>query len=278
MSIRINVDPTNPGQFFACCGLLELADRLWGYAEGWFDTGAFLISTDHAGASLSKLLEAAKSCRLLEDASANAPSPEDGDEEEDDSEDTAGSLSVVSPIAIELDWWKDKSIKTWAGSMKESKIFLAMCNAIDPQSADPLNQSGLVFDASSPKLPHAKTNSGKNGKKREPFYFDARRGASAWSIDVGFSTDALGLSTTAHPVVEALCFIGLQRCRPKPTPRPRVFHYFAWRIPLPPSIVPVAVSGAIGGGDCYCFTNTFRTDQKKHKTYTTATRTKRNSL
>ena len=29
MSIRIAVDPTNPGQFFACCGLLELADRLW---------------------------------------------------------------------------------------------------------------------------------------------------------------------------------------------------------------------------------------------------------
>ena len=34
--IRVNVDPTNPGQFFACCGLLELADRLWPGAEGWF--------------------------------------------------------------------------------------------------------------------------------------------------------------------------------------------------------------------------------------------------
>ena len=29
MSFSVNVDPTNPGQFFACCGLLELADRLW---------------------------------------------------------------------------------------------------------------------------------------------------------------------------------------------------------------------------------------------------------
>ena len=27
-SIAVSVDPTNPGQFFACCGLLELADRL----------------------------------------------------------------------------------------------------------------------------------------------------------------------------------------------------------------------------------------------------------
>ncbi len=33
-SIRVNIDPTNPGQFFACCGLLELADRLWPGSEG----------------------------------------------------------------------------------------------------------------------------------------------------------------------------------------------------------------------------------------------------
>jgi hypothetical protein len=32
-TIRIAVGPTNPGQFFACCGLLELADRLWQRAE-----------------------------------------------------------------------------------------------------------------------------------------------------------------------------------------------------------------------------------------------------
>jgi CRISPR-associated protein Csx14 len=38
-SFSVHVDPTNPGQFFACCGLLELADRLWQGAEGWFDKG-----------------------------------------------------------------------------------------------------------------------------------------------------------------------------------------------------------------------------------------------
>ena len=36
-SITVKVNVTNPGQFFACCGLLELADRLWPGAEGWFD-------------------------------------------------------------------------------------------------------------------------------------------------------------------------------------------------------------------------------------------------
>ena len=42
-NIRIKVDPTNPGQFFACCGLLELADRLLDGAEGWFEDSKFLI-------------------------------------------------------------------------------------------------------------------------------------------------------------------------------------------------------------------------------------------
>ena len=276
MSIRINVDPTNPGQFFACCGLLELANRLWGEAEGWFESGAFHIETVQRGVSLSKLLDAAKNLRLSE--SDDASSDEEEDEEKGDSENTTESLTIVSPVSLRLDWWEDKSIKTWAGSMKESKIFLAMCNAIDPQCTDPLNQGRVVFDMQSPPSPSIKTKHTKNGKKREPFYFDGRRGASAWSIDVGFSTDALGMNTAAHPVVEALCLIGLQRCRPKPTEAPRVFNYFAWRIPLPISIVPAAVSGLIGGGDCYRFANSFRTDQKKHKAYTPATCIQRSSI
>ncbi len=273
MSIRIHVDPTNPGQFFACCGLLELADRLWGFAEGWFETGAFHIRMEDAGASLPKLLEAARNFQLSE-CSGVAPA-EEGDQEEEVSDDETGSLAIVSPIYIRLDWWEDKSIKTWAGSMKENRIFLAMCNAIDPQCADPFDYGGVVFDA--PPSHRPETNLDKNGKKREPFYFDARRGSSAWSIDVGFSTDALGISTVAHPVVEALCLIGLQRCRPKPTETPRVFDYYAWRTPLPISIVPAAVSGLIGSGDCYRFVNSFRTDQKKHKTYTSASRKQRSS-
>ena len=43
-SITVKVDLTNPGQFFACCGLLELADRLWPGAEGWFEGDQFHIA------------------------------------------------------------------------------------------------------------------------------------------------------------------------------------------------------------------------------------------
>ena len=50
MSMRINVDPNNPGQFFACCGLLELAGRIWDEAEGWFesDNTSFVASSSNA--------------------------------------------------------------------------------------------------------------------------------------------------------------------------------------------------------------------------------------
>src|SRR5216683_7363249 len=45
-TIRVQVDPTNPGQFFACCGLLELAERLWPGAEGWFEGRQFCIECE----------------------------------------------------------------------------------------------------------------------------------------------------------------------------------------------------------------------------------------
>ena len=273
MSIRIDTDPTNPGQFFACCGLLEVADRLWSYAEGWFETSAFCIRTEEAQASLSKLLAAARDFRLSE--RDDASSDEDEEDLDDGSDGRTESLTIISPISLRLDWWADKSIKTWAGSMNARKIFLAMCSAIDPQHTSPFNQSQVVFDTQAPDSANGKK--GKSVKKREPFYFDGQRGASASSIDVGYSTDKLKLNTLSHPVVESMCFVGLQRCRPRPTRTPRVFDYFAWRIPLPLSIASAAVSGLIGGGDCYRFANDFRTDQRKHKAFMPATRIPRSS-
>src|SRR5271163_2936355 len=52
-TIRVNVDPTNPGQFFACCGLLELADRLWPAAAGSFAGREFHIA---CGGTLTGLI------------------------------------------------------------------------------------------------------------------------------------------------------------------------------------------------------------------------------
>lgn len=268
--IRFPVNPANPGQFFACCGLLELADRIWSGAEGWFDDGMFCIRDEDNAASLPQLLGAANTIRLMDNETTPNQDESDDEEDLDEAEKEASPLFITTPISLRLDWWSDKSLKTWAGSMDARKIFLAMCNAIDQTHHDPLDQGLVVFDAVAPV---SKTGRGKRGpkpKKREPFYFDARRGASALSIDVGFSPDKVELTTVAYPVVEAMCLVGLQRCRPKPTDEPRVFDYFTWNTPLPVSVVSVALSGFIGNYSGYRFENAFRTDQKKHKAFNPA--------
>ena len=44
-SLCIHTDLTNPGHFFACCGLLELANRLWPGSTGWFEASNFRIDS-----------------------------------------------------------------------------------------------------------------------------------------------------------------------------------------------------------------------------------------
>lgn len=264
MSIRIETNPMNPGQYFACCGLLEVADRLWNGAEGWFEADRFRIEAAKSGASLEQLLIAARDFRLAEQGAASGGA-------EEGERDATQSLAIVWPVSLRLDWWKDTSLKTWAGSMDARRIFLALCHAIDPHHPSPFNQGRIVFDPQA-KAVGARGRPSKQAKKREPFYFDARRGAGALSLDVGFSPDSLKLSTLAYPVVEALCLVGLQRCRPRPTRKANVFEYFLWHVPLLSSIAPAAVSGLIGEGDGYRFANRFRTDQRKHKAFMPATR------
>lgn len=251
MSIRVTVDPTNPGQFFACCGLLELADRLWPGAEGWFEEDAFCIATD---GDLPALIGALAKTPLA------ALDPDDI---------TASPIGIGQPFrALRLDWWRDewgggKELKVWAGTMESVRIARAMQGCL----RDERFHTGELFDvgvvAYDPDAPE---------KKVEPYYFDARRGPNAHSRDVGFSPNDLGLITTAFPAVELLCLVGLQRCLPARTPQPRVYDYFTWAVPLPPALLPAAVAGlfALSGGSGYRFENWYRTGQRKHKAFRAA--------
>ncbi len=264
MSLRVNVDLTNPGQFFACCGLLELADRLWPGAEGWFEGGEFCVECD---GDLRLLLQAASSTRIQGMDGTGDEVEAENDEEEDDAFEP---IILLSPVALRLDWWQDKSLKPWAGSMKVKLITVAMSFAVDPDSIDPLGQTQVVFDP--PTL--TTTGKPKKPKKREPFYFDSRRGANATALDIGFMPDTIKtLKTFAHPAVEFFALVGLQRCRPRPTDTPRVFDYFTWAVPCGTAVLPLAVCGLLGDPHArgYRFENAFRTGQKKHKAFNPAT-------
>jgi CRISPR-associated protein Csb3 len=250
-SFRIRVDVTNPGQFFACCGLLDLADRLSPEAVGWFERGSFCVS--HSP-KLNKLLTTITGAELQQ------LDPEDT---------TASPIQIPAPFHLRLDWWKaggrsTSDLKVWAGTMESFRIARAMQHAMrasDFASENLLNIGVVAYDPDDPK------------KKVEPFYFDARRGPNAHSRDVGFAPNDLGLTTIASPSVEFLCLIGLQRTRPVPVPEsPRIFDYHFWTNPLPATLAPVAAAGLLpdSAPHGHRFESWFRTGQRKHKAFLSA--------
>lgn len=273
-NISIPVDFTNPGQFFACCGLLELADRLWAGAEGWFEVGKAQCDFRIAASPAANLRELLVSATSLQFDSGNDERKADGSGEEEDGA-RLDPIVLKSPVALVLDWWSDKSIKPWAGSMRERPILNAMLRKIDPTNPDPFNDARAVFDPSS----QAEVAS-KKPKKREPFYFDCRRSCNAHPLDSGFSSDTHNMESNCFPAVEALCFIGLQRARPEATDTPNRLRYTVWTTGLPANAIAPVVCGLvpIHGSLTFMFDNFFRTDQRKHKSYSRAIRIRSNNV
>lgn len=243
-----HVDLTNPGQFFACCGLFELAHRLDAGAMAHFDSGAFVVS---AKLTIERLVQSLQQAGL---------------EDLDPADATASPLCLGAPFELRLDWWKDKAaggatLKPWAGgTMHGGRIARAMRASLSESLASGalLDHGMVVFE-----------RDGKLVKKVEPYYFDARRAASALPLDVGFSTDPLGFKTLAFPATEFLSLVGLQRFRPVALDkRSRVFVYSSWLRPLPIELAALAVAGQpVAQLSSYRFENAFRTDKRMQKSF-----------
>lgn len=252
-SITVAVDPTNPGQFFACCGLLELADRLWPGAEGWFapEGREFCIACE---GTLKQLVEAIASAEL------RIVNPDDS---------TSSPFVLGAPFrSLLIDWWEAdqtgaKDLKVWAGTMESHGIAYAMQQAMKSDRFQQPNLFDLGIVVKNPEDP---------SKKKEPYYYDARRAPNAHSRDVGFAPNDLGVTSTAFPAVELLCVIGLQVARPAFTGEKRVYDYFTWPVALPPNVILAASTGnlSLPGIRAFRFENWFRTGQKKHKAFRSA--------
>jgi CRISPR-associated protein Csb3 len=168
-----------------------------------------------------------------------------------------------------LDWWQgeDEAVpKTWAGLQEIHKVARASQDALsDVEKAASMLEHDRIL-----RMPAEYQKAATDGHKSvEPFYFDARRFAHA--LDTGFSLDALGAETVAHPAVELLALIGLQRFRPVVTPskEPKVkaiVEYCTWPQPIGVVVAAAAACGAapIPGCRRFSFKILARDDQKRY--------------
>jgi CRISPR-associated protein Csb3 len=297
---------TNPGHFFACCGLLEIAHRIWPGAEGYFgDNSRFFLTTTSCGSHLDAgqiLIDCI--CRLKMSALSEQEQKERQALEAENRElrrkgislapekearrKYLGELARAGPLhvkyhdgtsfvfSLRLDWWQaeDEMVpKTWAGLQEIHKVARAAQDALCRVEGT----TSILDYPSVLRLPaeYQEARGRRNGAV-EPFYFDARRFAHA--LDTGFSLDAIGAETSAYPAVELLTLIGLQRFRPKvvPSSDPKVkatVEYFTWHRSLGVIAAAAVVCGAayLPGRRRYCFKIMARDDQKRYGAFGWAT-------
>jgi CRISPR-associated protein Csx14 len=234
MTIRLAVDPTNPGQFFACCGLLELADRLWPGAEGWFSGREFRVTCD---GSLRPLLDALvahlpEAVTVLDNGLEVKP--------------------LIAPLRLTLD--PDKGITfmldAWTTIRLEKGEAGVFANP--PWNFWAGQQTSHIIwrklrDALAEQLTRFTPDQLKNLFTQRLFR-EGRYGfdpGPAWNaLDVGFSPNDQGMKVASSPAVELLALVGLQRFRPVVTGRTTV-TYATWGQPLPPAVAAACASGSI---------------------------------
>jgi CRISPR-associated protein Csb3 len=280
-AVRIRLEPTNPGQFFACCGLFELAHRLWQGAEGWFEDSvrAFCIAPmeSAAGHDATGLMRSLAACKLTNTMTSaqfqrrellgQKKEKELSAQEKDEKKKLDGlwremPLFFPEPFCLRVDWFTDtraggSRYKTWAGQQSVIDIARAMHKPIsDGEWANVPSSQWLA----------------QSGGEGVPFNFDSDVGGQSSALDIGFSLDPLDMKVRIRPLIELAVLIGLQRFRPFSESSENRHTYAAWTVPLLPAAAALAVTGLLGKttGPKYEFRLLYRT--KYLKSFLPATR------
>jgi hypothetical protein len=235
--VRIPMDPMNPGQFFACCGLWELFDLLGARALAHFEVderrprqARFVLQSDgelSLAAAVGALREAKVEALLHEEAGV------------------APIRIGIGAASLELDWWLDRfhekaeRLKCWAGQQTSLSIASKLMESLPVNAGEHL----LSFTAMTTTR----------------FGVDPR---SAWNAkDVGYSPNEHQQESATFPAVEMLAAVGLSGFRPEKRQRKSAgdfreweYVYALWREPLPRAVGRLACCapwdglGAVGYG------------------------------
>lgn len=234
-ALEIGVDLCNPGEFLACCGLLEIADRLWPGSEGWFGDSTFFLRTD---GTLREILDA-----LLERVPTEVTLLPSGLRVRPLIAPLQLPLSGVPSGCLWLDAWmtvgRDRRVVAavpnppwnfWSGQQTPLRIWLALREAFRAHLArHDVPATGELFS-------HRVLLSGRFG-------FDP--GAAWTALDVGFSPNEQRIDVASSPAVELLGAIGLQRFRPSVEDGREAFKYAAWHHPMQAIVAGTAAGGAL---------------------------------
>ena len=239
-SLTIPMDPLNPGQFFACCGLFELVAQESGLALSHFEVDenrprhAHFVIEGEGLPTLEVLLASLGNTTL---------------EMVRDGEESVWPVRLsVNGRVFELDWWLDTFreesviLKCWAGQVTTEKLFTELPKLVASCATpnDLLRASALT---------------------KSKFGVDPR---SAWNtLDLGFSPNAHQKDAATYPAVEVLAAIGLQGFRPIVKRREAPYHL--WTIPLPLSVARMAAVAPWNGLPRFDYTFSIRQRGQSYK-------------
>ncbi len=273
----IPVDLLNPGQVFACLGLLELADKLLGNAQGAFDWSngnetQFKLSVPDNANPIASVLGLLATTQVVEvepvgwssgtsnDACFSVTFPSSLDHHKDgDGEYTRTKLPILLQFEgpprkdVAVEHWTDESsrpdFKLYAGNRSGFTIAQDMVHG---KRSKPAKKTGItkILNWGAEQL----WKSDASGLSASPFdilvpmagsfNFDPR---GAWSaIDEGYSPDKQGHSLQSSPLVEILAAIAMEHMRPL-EPKRGVFQYSVWSDSLFTELARVAIQSRLKG-------------------------------
>lgn len=274
MKYDIQLNPYNPVEYLACCGVLEILSLFDPDAVSWWDLDAqprcWLESQIDEASLLHCLTQTLADWNAWQSSTIQTQETEEqSDEVEEEPSDDADSANtseegnegiLLSPsfylndrsATLRLDWWyetltpqrkiKEKSAwKMYAGQQTAEKITRDMTE----EAAKLLRQEKVERISALLKL-----SAGMTGR----FGFDPRSSRNA--LDTGFSANDLNLPIATYPFAEMLAGIAAQYFFPQRTQQgggiksargwieDDAFLYGLWQTPLPIRLARLAATGA----------------------------------
>lgn len=273
----IPIDPFNPGQVFACLGLMEAAEALIGPTEGGFEwtegatTVDFTLSTQGDADPVATVLDFLANAEVVELAPKGwEPPKKEGKGEKsnsssdrrEDSPTFPGSTPEKMALPILLrrgnrppvmlcHWAEDEkaglpAFKLYSGNRTGASIARAMTAGTWTTGKKPRNVTkGIAQLLEEDRDALCADPLNVLCPMKGSFNFDTR---GAWTaLDAGYSPNDQGDAVLASPVVEMLAAWGVEAFRPATVDQGHhVYRLTLWTDSLPTPLARAALGGAMG--------------------------------